>query len=64
VFSTTDWSCSGPLIDSLIESLDQTVDEGPEEAWRREIEIRLEEIDGGAVKLITWRDARQRLRRA
>jgi len=50
------------LIDSLIESLDQTIEEGAEEAWRREIEARLEQIDSGAVKLISWRDARQRLR--
>ncbi len=49
------------LIDSLIESLDQTIEEGAEEAWRREIEARLEQIDSGAVKLISWRDARQRL---
>jgi hypothetical protein len=33
-----------------------------EEAWRREIEVRLEQIDSGAVKLISWRDARQCLR--
>ena len=50
------------LIDSLIDSLDQTVEEGAEEAWRREIEIRIEQIDSGAVKLVSWRDARQRLR--
>lgn len=50
------------LIDSLIESLDETVEEGAEEAWRREIELRLEQIDSGAVKLISWRNARQRLR--
>jgi putative addiction module component (TIGR02574 family) len=50
------------LIDSLIESLDQTIDEGAEEAWRREIEARLEQIDTGAVKLISWRDARERFR--
>ena len=50
------------LIDSLIESLDQTIEEGAEEAWRREIELRLKQIDSGAVKLISWRDARQRLR--
>ena len=50
------------LIDSLIESLDQTIEEGTEEAWRREIELRLKQIDSGAVKLISWRDARQRLR--
>ena len=49
------------LIDSLIESLDETVDEGAEEAWRREIEARLEQIDTGAVELMSWRDARQRL---
>ena len=50
------------LIDSLIESLDQTIEEGAEEAWRREIEVRLEQIDSGAVNLISWRDARQHLR--
>jgi hypothetical protein len=50
------------LIDSLIASLDQTIEEGAEEAWRQEVELRLEQIDGGAVELISWRDARQRLR--
>jgi putative addiction module component (TIGR02574 family) len=50
------------LIDSIIDSLDPTIEEGAEEAWRMEIEARLEQIDSGAVKLITWRDARQRLR--
>lgn len=50
------------LIDSLIESLDQTVDEGAEEAWSQEIAIRLQQIDTGAVELISWRSARQRLR--
>ena len=50
------------LIDSLIESLDQAVDEGAEEAWREEIELRLQQIDSGAVKLISWRAARRRLR--
>ena len=50
------------LIDSLIESLDQTVDEDAEEAWRQEIEARVEQIDSGTVKLISWREAHQRLR--
>ncbi len=50
------------LIDSLIESLDPTIDEGAEEAWRREIELRLQQIDSGAVELISWRAARQHLR--
>jgi hypothetical protein len=33
------------LIDSMIESLDHTVDEGAEEAWREEIHRRLQQID-------------------
>jgi putative addiction module component (TIGR02574 family) len=50
------------LVDSLIESLDQTIDKGAEEAWRHEIEVRLEQIDTGAVELIPWHSARQQLR--
>ncbi len=50
------------LVDSLIESLDQIVDEGVEEAWREEICRRLQRIDSGAVQLISWEDARRRLR--
>jgi hypothetical protein len=50
------------LIDSLIEGLDQTVEEDAEEAWRREIELRLQQIDSRAVELISWSVARQRLR--
>jgi putative addiction module component (TIGR02574 family) len=50
------------LIDSLIDSLDNAVDAGAEEAWRDEIHRRLQQIDGGAVQLIPWEDARRRLR--
>ena len=50
------------LIDSLIDSLDQTSEEGAEEAWRQEIELRLQQIDTGAVELISWHSERQRLR--
>ena len=49
-------------IDSLIQSLSQTVGQGTEEEWRQAIELRLEQIDSGAVKLLPWRDAGQRLR--
>jgi Putative addiction module component len=35
---------------------------GVEEAWKREIELRLEQIDNGAVELISWGGAGQRLR--
>lgn len=50
------------LIDSLIESLDATVDEGAEEAWKEEIELRLKQIDSGTVELVSWSAARKRLR--
>ncbi len=49
------------LIDSLIGSLDQSVDAAAEEAWREEIYRRLQQIDCGAVQLIPWEDARRRL---
>lgn len=49
------------LIDSLIESLDHTIDEDAEEAWKQEIQLRLQQIDGGAVQLIPWDTARHRL---
>ena len=50
------------LIDSLIESLDATVDEGATEAWKKEIKLRLKQIDDGTVELISWSAARKRLR--
>ena len=36
--------------------------DGAEEAWRVEIQQRIQEIDSGAVELIPWEDARRRLR--
>ena len=50
------------LIDSLIASLDATIDEGATDAWKREIELRLKQIDDGTVDLIPWSVARRRLR--
>jgi putative addiction module component (TIGR02574 family) len=50
------------LVDSLVGSLDSSIDDGAEEAWREEIHRRLQEIDSGAVRLIPWGDARRRLR--
>ena len=50
------------LIDSLVDSLDQEVDEDSEEAWKREIYLRLQQIDDGAVQLVPWPSARLRLR--
>ena len=50
------------LIDSLIESLDPTVDAGATEAWKRVIELRLKQIDDGTWELVSWNVARRRLR--
>ena len=50
------------LIDSLIDSLDMEIDQGAEEAWREEIRLRLAQIDGGAVKMIPWEEARRGIR--
>ena len=50
------------LVDSLIESLDPTIDEGAEEAWRQEIDLRIRQIDSGDVELVAWYDVRRRLR--
>jgi putative addiction module component (TIGR02574 family) len=52
----------GALIDSLIGSLDQTVDDAAEEAWREEIRRRIQQVDSGAVPLIPWDAASRRLR--
>jgi putative addiction module component (TIGR02574 family) len=42
------------LIDSLLESLDTEVDEDAEVRWRDEIVRRLQEIDSGNVKVVSW----------
>jgi putative addiction module component (TIGR02574 family) len=47
---------------SLIESLDQTVDENAEAAWQEEILHRLEEVRSGKVKTTSWDDVRQKAR--
>ncbi len=49
------------LANSLLESLDQEVDESAEEAWNQEIAHRIEELDSGKVKPIAWEDARRRI---
>ena len=46
------------LIDSLVDCLDQEVDEAAEEAWKREILLRVQQIDNGTVQLIPWSSAR------
>jgi putative addiction module component (TIGR02574 family) len=48
------------LAGTLIQSLDDTVDENAEAAWQEEIVRRLEEVRSGKVKTISWSDVRQK----
>ena len=49
------------LAASLLDSLDQEVDENIEAAWQLEIDRRLKELDSEAVKPIPWSEARRRI---
>lgn len=48
------------LAGHLLASLDE-VDDDAEDAWRAEIEKRLADIDSGAVRAISWHEARRRI---
>jgi len=47
------------LVVRLLETLDTQVDADAEEAWDEEIGKRLEEVDSGRVKLVSWSEARR-----
>ena len=49
------------LAGHLIESLEDTVDEGAELAWDKEIVRRLAEFDKGKVKTVPWSVARRQI---
>lgn len=49
------------LAGSLLESLDDKVDESAEEEWNKEIVCRIEELDSGKVKPIPWAEARRQM---
>jgi putative addiction module component (TIGR02574 family) len=49
------------LAGSLLNTLDQTVDEGVEAAWQNEIALRIQELDSGKSKTVPWHDVRARL---
>jgi putative addiction module component (TIGR02574 family) len=44
---------------SLIESLDEEVDENAEAEWAEEIARRVEDLDSGKAKTIPWSKARR-----
>ena len=49
------------LAGSLLDSLDETVDENVEEAWALGIVRRLEEVQSGKVRAVPWAEARRRI---
>ena len=49
------------LAGSLLDSLDETVDEDAESAWEIEIARRIKEIDEGHAELVPWSEVRRRI---
>ena len=49
------------LASSLIDSLDATAEEGADEAWEREIERRIADLDSGRAKAVPWEVVRGRI---
>jgi putative addiction module component (TIGR02574 family) len=49
------------LAGALLESLDETVDAGAEAEWDREIARRIEDLDAGRVRTISWAEARRQI---
>jgi len=49
------------LAGSLLESLDDTVDSSAEEEWKKEIARRIQELDSGKVKPVSWAEARRQI---
>jgi len=48
---------------SLLDSLDQTVDEDAESAWEDEVLLRLKDLEVGTVNPVPWAEARRRIAR-
>jgi putative addiction module component (TIGR02574 family) len=49
------------LAGTLLDSLDDAMDQDAESAWEAEILLRLKEIDGGKIKLMSWPEARTKI---
>ena len=47
---------------SLMESLDERVDQGVESAWNEEISCRIADLDSGKAKTVPWGEIRRRMR--
>jgi putative addiction module component (TIGR02574 family) len=48
------------LASSLIESLDETVDEDGEAAWQQEIARRMDEVQSGKAKTVPWDEVQRK----
>ncbi|MFZ1157452.1 MAG: addiction module protein [Candidatus Sulfotelmatobacter sp.] len=48
------------LASSLIESLDQNVDEVAEAAWQQEIARRMDEVQAGKAKTVPWSEVQRK----
>jgi putative addiction module component (TIGR02574 family) len=48
------------LASNLIDSLDPSVDSDAELAWQEEVARRLEEVESGKVKTISWDEVRRK----
>lgn len=46
---------------SLLDSLDDVIDEDAESEWEKEVARRLQELDSGKVKPVPWSEARRRI---
>ncbi|MGB7555005.1 MAG: addiction module protein [Candidatus Korobacteraceae bacterium] len=49
------------LAGSLLDSLDETVDEDVEASWQEEIALRIQELDSGKARTVPWTEVRSRL---
>ena len=49
------------LAGSLIDSLDDEIDDGVEAAWEIEIAQRLRDVEAGKVTLVPWSEARRQI---
>jgi putative addiction module component (TIGR02574 family) len=48
------------LASSLIESLDENVDEDAEAAWQQEIARRMDEVQAGNTKTVPWSEVQRK----
>lgn len=49
------------LAGTLLESLDEPIDDDSEAAWSMEIRQRLDDLDSGKAKTVPWSELRRRI---